>query len=265
MRTIKEILYALQTGELTLEQAEKLLQAASLTPVRDIGMLDMKREERSGVPEVVYAEAKVIEDLIEITRTIISKNGVALLTRVDATKVNALIEALPDFELVVYGTNNHHTILAHRIDWAPAHKGGKIAILTAGTSDVPYAREAEAVARVMGVEVLAFYDVGVAGIHRLIEPMQKIIEDDVDAIIVFAGMEGALPTVVASLVDIPVIGVPVPTGYGYMGEGKTALASMLQSCSPGLAVVNIGNGLGAGAFACLIARRNAKKSASSQE
>jgi NCAIR mutase (PurE)-related protein len=265
MRTIREILNALQKGELTLEQAEKLLQAASLAPIGDIVMLDVKREERSGVPEVVYAETKGVENLIEITKTIIGKTGVALLTRVNATKVNALIEAVSDFELIVYGAHDHHTVLAHHTDWSPAYKGGKIAILTAGTSDVPYAREAEAVARVMGVEVLKFYDVGVAGIHRLIEPMQKIIEDDVDSIIVFAGMEGALPTVVASLVDIPVIGVPVPTGYGYMGEGKTALASMLQSCSPGLAVVNIGNGLGAGAIACLIARRCARKTTSSQE
>ena len=265
MRTIREILNALQTGELTLEQAEKLLQAASLTPIGDFSMLDVKREERSGVPEVVYAETKSIEDLIKITKTMISKNGVALLTRVDATKVNALTETFSDHELVVYGAHDHHTVLAHHSEWAPAYKGGKIAILTAGTSDVPYAREAEAIAQVMGVESLTFYDVGVAGIHRLIEPMQKIIEEDIDSVIVFAGMEGALPTVVASLIDIPVIGVPVPTGYGYMGEGKTALASMLQSCSPGLAVVNIGNGLGAGAIACLIARRRERKTTSSQE
>lgn len=265
MKTIKEILSALKSGELTQEQAEKMLQTVSLARVGDIGMLDLNREERSGVPEVVYGETKVIEDLIKITQTMTSKKGVALLTRLDAAKVKALTDALSDLELVIYGNQDHHTVLAHRKEWTPLQEGGKIAILTAGTSDVPYAREAEAVARVMGVEVLTFYDVGVSGIHRLIEPIGKIIEEDADAVVVFAGMEGALPTVVASLVEVPVIGVPVPTGYGYMGKGKTALASMLQSCAPGLAVVNIGNGLGAGAFACLIAKRSAKKSASSQE
>jgi hypothetical protein len=265
MKTIKEILSALKRGDLTLEQAEKMLQKESLARIGDIGMLDLNREERSGIPEVVYAENKTIEDLIEITQTMISRNGVALLTRVDAIKSKALTESLSTFELVIYGKQGHHTVLIYRKDWTPLQKGGKIAILTAGTSDVPFAREAEAVAQVMGVDVLTFYDVGVAGIHRLIEPIRKIIEEEVDAVIVFAGMEGALPTVVASLVDIPVIGVPVPTGYGYMGKGKTALASMLQSCSPGLAVVNIGNGLGAGAFACLIAKRSEKKSKSSQK
>jgi NCAIR mutase (PurE)-related protein len=113
-------------------------------------------------------------------------------------------------------------------------------------------------ARLMGVDVYSFYDVGVSGIHRLIHPLKEIIDKDIDTVIVFAGMEGALPTVVAALVDIPVIGVPVPTGYGFRGKGETALASMLQSCSPGLAVVNIGNGLGAASIACLIAKRVAK-------
>ena len=131
-------------------------------------------------------------------------------------------------------------------------------MITAGTSDIPYAREVEAIAKVVGVESLSFFDVGVAGIHRLIAPLKQILEKDVDVIVVLAGMEGALPTVIASLVDIPVIGVPIPTGYGYGGEGITALSSMLQSCAPGLAVVNIGNGLGAGAIAALIARRRVK-------
>jgi NCAIR mutase (PurE)-related protein len=114
-------------------------------------------------------------------------------------------------------------------------------------------------ARFMGVETLVFHDTGVSGIHRLIDPMSQIVKESVESIVAFAGMEGALPTVAASLVDIPVVGVSVPIGYGRGGKGETALASMLQSCAPGLAVVNIGNGLGAGAFACLIAQKNAHK------
>jgi NCAIR mutase (PurE)-related protein len=263
MKTTREILQALKSGEITLEQAEKLLQSNSLTSIGDIGILDLKRRDRTGVPEVIFAEHKAPGDLIKIIQALIQNNGVALVTRVSSSKVEILREQLTTIEVVVYGNQDHHTVLACSDNWSPPQKIGKIAILTAGTSDITYAREAEAVAQVMGVDVLTFYDIGVAGIHRLIEPLQKIIEEDIAAVIVFAGMEGALPTVVASLIDIPVIGVPVPTGYGYMGEGKTALASMLQSCSPGLAVVNIGNGLGAGAFACLIARRTARKSGSS--
>ena len=145
------------------------------------------------------------------------------------------------------------------MDWSPDVVDEKIAIITAGTSDIPFANEVEAVAYVSGVDSIVFRDVGVAGIHRLIEPLQTIIREDVVAIVVLAGMEGALPTVVAALVDIPVIGVPVPVGYGFRGRGETALAAMLQSCSPGLAVVNIGNGVGAGAFACLIAKKCASR------
>ncbi len=136
--------------------------------------------------------------------------------------------------------------------------GGTIAILAAGTSDIPVAEEARVTAEVMGCEVLAHYDVGIAGIHRLLDPLREVVAKDVSALVVVAGMEGTLPSVVRGLVTVPVIGVPTSTGYGYGGQGQAALMTMLQSCAPGLTVVNIDNGFGAGATAALIAHQVAR-------
>ncbi len=259
MTSTREILEALASGNISVEDAEMKLRLHALAEVGEIGMLDLNRQERSGVPEVVFAESKSIETLTKIVEVMVSKNNAALLTRVDREKLSALKSHNSTLNYDVTGFDDHLTVLIYNQEWKEPSKAGKIAILTAGTSDIPFASEAEAIARIMGVETLVFHDVGVAGIHRLIGPVRKVIEEGAEAIVVFAGMEGALPTVLASLVDIPVIGVPVPTGYGHGGAGETALASMLQSCAPGLAVVNIGNGLGAGAFACLIAKRCAQR------
>ncbi len=259
MTSTRDILEALASGKIDIEEAEKELRSLAVVRVGDIGMIDVNRQERSGVPEVVFAESKNKATLIEIVGVMVEKSGAGLLTRVNEAKLNALKESHPSMIIDVAGYEDHLTVLVHAKEWTEPPKKGKIAIMTAGTSDIAYAREAEAIARIMGVEALTFYDIGVAGLHRLVGPVKKILEEEVDALVVFAGMEGALPTVIASLVDIPVIGVPVPTGYGHGGKGETALASMLQSCAPGLAVMNIGNGLGAGAIACLIAKRCAKK------
>jgi phosphoribosylcarboxyaminoimidazole (NCAIR) mutase len=136
---------------------------------------------------------------------------------------------------------------------------GCIAILAAGTADVRVAEEAAVSAEAMGCRVLRFYDVGIAGLHRLLEPIRQIQENQVACVVACAGMEGALPSVVRGLIAIPVIGVPVSTGYGYGGKGQAALMTMLQSCSPGLTVVNIDNGFGAGATAALIAKHLIKQ------
>jgi NCAIR mutase (PurE)-related protein len=259
MTSTREILERLASGKISLDDAEKELKAIALARIGDIGLVDINRQERSGVPEVVYAETKSSEDLVQIVKTLVDRNNAVLLTRMNQKKLESIQKAYPKLTIEAKGSEDHLTVFVYSSSWTEPPKEGKIAILTAGTSDVVFARESEAIARLLGVEILTFYDVGVAGIHRLIEPIQKIVDEDVDAVIVFAGMEGALPTVVASLIDAPVIGVPVPTGYGYGGKGETALASMLQSCAPGLAVVNIGNGLGAGSVAALIAKKCSKK------
>jgi len=136
--------------------------------------------------------------------------------------------------------------------------GGRLGVVTAGSSDIPYAEEAMLVARHMGCRVSEVYDVGVAGLHRLFPPLRGLLDEGVDAIVVVAGMDGALPSVVAGLVNVPVIGLPTSTGYGAGGGGIAALLSMLQTCSPGLAVVNIDNGIGAGSMAALIANNAAQ-------
>lgn len=258
MKTTREILEALLSGEITTEDAEKILSAERLTHLGKFAVIDQSRSERSGVPEVIFAESKDAQTISQIANSMVSTNGFALISRADKSKVQVIEEHKGEYLVEVMGNMGLYTVLLFDKDWNPPPTKGKIAIITAGTSDIPYAKEVEAMAKVMGVDILNFHDIGVAGIHRLVEPLMKINSSGADAIVVLAGMEGALPTVIASLVDIPVIGLPVPTGYGYGGKGETALASMLQSCAPGLAVVNIGNGIGAGSMACLIAKR-AKK------
>jgi NCAIR mutase (PurE)-related protein len=139
--------------------------------------------------------------------------------------------------------------------YKPRRTGGRVGVLTAGTSDLPVAEEAEVIAREMGCETRSFYDVGVAGIHRLFEPVRDLLKWGCDVVVVVAGREGALPTVVAGIVDVPVIGVPTSRSYGFGEKGLAALAAMLQSCSLGMAVVNIDGGVGAGAVGALIANR----------
>jgi NCAIR mutase (PurE)-related protein len=137
--------------------------------------------------------------------------------------------------------------------------------MTGGTSDVVVAEEARTIAEEMGCEVITAYDVGIAGFHRHIKPLKRMLQEGVDAIVVVAGMEGALPSVIASLVDVPVIGVPTSVGYGFGAGGVGALTTMLQSCSPGMCVVNIDNGVGAGALAALIAHQVARALRLAQE
>jgi hypothetical protein len=146
-------------------------------------------------------------------------------------------------------------LAAYTPRYVPPEPGGCVGLLTAGTSDIPVAEEAALIITHMGCRVERGYDTGVAGMHRLLEPLTRMIESGADVLVVVAGMEGALPSVVAGLVDVPVIGVPTSTGYGLGGDGTAALYSILQSCSPGLVAVNIDNGVGAGAAAALVARR----------
>ena len=145
-------------------------------------------------------------------------------------------------------------VIRHKSFKSPS-TGGRVGIITAGTSDLPVAQQAAVMASEMGCQVKMVSDVGVAGIHRLVEPLSQLLDSDVDVLIVAAGMDGALPSVVAGLVRLPVIGLPTSNGYGLGGRGQAALLSMLQTCSPGLVVVNIDNGIGAGASAALIANR----------
>ncbi|TET11424.1 MAG: hypothetical protein E3J82_05690, partial [Candidatus Thorarchaeota archaeon] len=180
MHNTRDILKALTSGKLTIEEAEKKLQVLTLSHVEDFAVLDHGRQDRTGIPEVVMANTKQSDEIIKITRNMLDANGFALLTRADQKKVDALESAINDYVINVSGSRDHLTVFIHAQNWKPPETSGKIAVITAGTSDIPYAREVEAIANVVGVESLSFFDIGVAGIHRLINPQKQIIEKDVD-------------------------------------------------------------------------------------
>jgi NCAIR mutase (PurE)-related protein len=230
----------------------------------DFAIPDFTRRARKGVPEVILADGKTADQCVSIARAFLKRTGRAILSRVGEKLESRLRSGFP----------------AGSLEWVPACRaavvrskgsrppktGGRVGILTAGTSDIPAAEEAALLCREMGCRVYTGYDVGVAGLHRLVEPLRLMIEEnDVDVLIVAAGMDGALPSVVAGLAPVPVVGLPTSIGYGVGGGGTSALYAMLQSCSPGLSVVNIDNGIGAGAMAGMIANRAARTRAGQED
>lgn len=283
---LRGILDAVAAGTLGVDEAEAVLPLLQIEHVGDFARLDVGRGLRKGVPEVIYAVGKTDAALAAITIRFLREVGVALVSRLAGERAPALEAAVragaaelgaagapraagarraapsevPAAAVTVVYDPEAGIFEAVAPGYAGPPPGGAVGLLTAGTSDIPLAEEVALVARHMGCTVHKAYDVGVAGVHRLIEPLTAMIRADVDVYVVVAGMEGALPSVVAGLVDAPVIGVPAPTGYGLGGDGTAALYAMLQSCSPGLLAVNIGNGVGAGAAAGLIARRASRRS-----
>ncbi|HHX65492.1 MAG TPA: nickel pincer cofactor biosynthesis protein LarB [Chloroflexi bacterium] len=218
--------------------------------------LDLDRARRKGVPEVVLSSTKSTAQSLTITASFLERTGRAILSRVPPELEQALRERYEGNGFEWYAASRMAVV--RRNDFTLNPTGGCVGILTAGTSDQPVAEEAAVLCREMGCTVHLVQDVGVAGIHRLFAPLRRLLDEDrVDVIIVAAGMDGALPSVVSGLADVPVIGVPTSVGYGMGGQGQAALLSMLQTCAPGLAVVNIDNGVGAGAMAGLIANRAA--------
>ena len=253
----REILEKLISNEISIEEAEERLSGIQIELVEDFARYDLLREARTGIPEVVYSETKTPKAVYDIAKRVLEKKPIVLLSRIRDEHVKE-IDKLSEHYKLEYGTNKHCCRIMHKNHQFEFGEG-KVGIITAGTSDIPVAEEAKAIAEMMGCEAIIYNDVGVAGIHRLFEPLQKLREEKIDVLIVAAGMEGALPTVVAGLVDMPVIGLPISTGYGYGGKGQTALMSMLQSCALGLAVVNIDGGVSAGAVAAKIAKKRCKE------
>jgi NCAIR mutase (PurE)-related protein len=220
----------------------------------DLGFakIDHHRELRRGFPEVVLAEGKTAEHCIEITRKLLEKGGGVLVTRTRPDLAETLVNTHPGADW---------NRLARTVFWSPSEESrrlpGRLLVVSAGTSDLPVAEEAVVTARAFGSDVEALYDVGVAGIHRLLGQGEKF--RDATVIIVVAGMEGALPSVVGGLTSVPVIAVPTSTGYGASFGGLAALLAMLNSCSSGVTVVNIDNGFGAACAATLIQRLALRK------
>ena len=230
------------------------LRRFGYSAVGDYARLDVSRAARKGVPEVVYAEGKSSAQVVAIVEQFLRHGPVVLCSRVSPEQAAALTAGVAG---EVEFDERSRVVVVRRPGAASAPERGAVGILAAGTSDLGPAGEAVAMCRAMDVAVISGFDVGVAGLHRLAAPLEEMRAAEAAAIIVAAGMEGALPSVVAGLVDVPVIGLPTSTGYGLGGRGEAALLGMLQSCSPGLVVVNIDNGIGAGATAALIARRAA--------
>ena len=254
---MREILEKLASGKISVEQAEKALRINVIEQVADVARLDVSREIRRGVPEIVLAEGKSIDDLIDICTRMIDGNGRVIVSRLDDSQLSRLDEKFRDgYEKDQF--KHARSIVVRRKNYIVSKTGGKVGILTAGTVDLAVAEEAAMIAQQMGCDAFLEADAGVAGIHRIVEPLRRMIENDIDCLIVVAGREGALPTVVAGLVDIPIIAVPASSGYGYGGHGEAALMAMLQACSLGLAVVNIDSGIAAGVVAAQIANRVAR-------
>ncbi|MDO8736749.1 MAG: nickel pincer cofactor biosynthesis protein LarB [Thermoleophilia bacterium] len=251
----RKILEQLASGDLTVDEAQTRLSLAGITAVDSFARLDTDRHARKGVPEVVFASGKTPDQLVKICETLVQHTGRAIACGLNSDQWSTMEKTFGD-EIAVKN-RDARTAIVRMPGVEPQLTGGRLGIISAGTADIPASEQARLVAEEMGCEVFAEYDVGVAGVHRLVEPLTSMIDSRVSAIIVAAGMEGALPSVVAGLVPVPVIGLPTSTGYGLGGEGIAALLSMLQSCCPGLVVVNIDNGVGAGATGALIANRAA--------
>jgi NCAIR mutase (PurE)-related protein len=254
---LRETLEKLARGEISVDDAEKALKVDVVEKVERIARLDVSRAARRGVPEIILAEGKSEDDLVAICKTMLNHNHRAIVSRVSKPQFSKLKENFESSCALNTFTHARSAVIREK-DFVPRMTGGKVGILTAGTFDLGVAEEAQMIASEMGCVTFLEADAGVAGIHRLAEPLITLIKNDVDCLIVVAGREGALPTVVAGLVDIPLISVPTSSGYGYGGEGIAALMAMLQACSLGLAVVNIDSGIAAGVVASQIANRVAK-------
>ena len=245
-RTVHHLLSRYKSGALT---EEELLQHLSSRMYESLGFatVDHHREMRQGFPEVIFSEGKTPEQVAGIARAIVRRGSILLATRASAAHFKAVKKVIRaahyDPEARTITANESKVVRQGR---------GTILVVTAGTSDIPVAAEAVITARVMGNEVASLFDVGVAGIHRILMQSEKLRNATV--IIVVAGMEGALASVVGGMVDVPVIAVPTSIGYGANFHGVSALLGMLNSCASGVTVVNIDNGFGAGMLAGLINR-----------
>ncbi len=242
---LKRLLASVRAGRTPVASA---LEELRQLPFEDLGFakVDHHRELRTGSPEVIYGPGKTPEELARIGQAVARRGHALLATRLSPEGAEALLKALPAAE-------HHERARAVTLQGRPAaRRRGLVSVLCAGTSDIPVAEEARLTAQLMGCRVDAHYDVGVAGLHRLLSRMPSIRK--ADAVVVAAGMEGALPSVVGGLTGAPLIAVPTSVGYGASFGGISALLTMMNSCAAGVAVVNIDNGFGAGYLAARIAR-----------
>jgi pyridinium-3,5-biscarboxylic acid mononucleotide synthase len=249
--SLHALLAAVAAGEITPDRALSKIESKEYESIAEFAKIDMSRQIRTGFPEVIWGLGKTPEQIVKIIQAMRQKQSIVMATRIAPTVYAELVRQVPD--LIYYE-------MAQICALSPAQPIslhiGKITILTAGTADLPVAEEAAVTASLCGFEVEKLWDVGVAGIHRLLHNRHVI--DNANVLIVVAGMEGALPSVVAGLADCPVIAVPTSIGYGASFGGVAPLLTMLNSCAAGVGVVNIDNGFGAAILACQILRTAAK-------
>lgn len=245
-KRIKQLLGKVKTGEVTVDDAVARLRDLPFENI-DVACIDHHRSIRRGASEVIFGEGKEVEDILAIMDRMIAQEENILVTRLSPEKASKIRKKYPKAKF--YPRSRTLTLMQH----AQESRGkGTILVISAGTSDIPVAEEAAVTGRFMGNEVDALYDLGVSGLHRLLAHREKLLKASV--IIVVAGMEGALPSVVGGLVDKPVIAVPTSVGYGASFQGIAALLGMLNSCASGVTVVNIDNGFGAAYAASLMNR-----------
>ena len=246
MESLSKLLRNVASGKISAEDAAKKLLHLSFEDI-DYAHIDHHRSLRKGFPEVIFGQGKTADQIIGIMGKMLLQENIVLVTRIDSLHADRVVSSFPyaiyhkDAKMVVWEKKE-----------IPRQGKGTILVISAGTSDIPVAKEAFLRAKVMGNQVESVFDVGVAGIHRLFDHKELI--DNASVLVVVAGMEGALPSVVAGMVNSPVIAVPTSIGYGVSLGGLTALFAMLNSCSSNVAVVNIDNGFGAGYMASIINR-----------
>lgn len=255
-RKLSEILHSVRDGRMSPDEASLLFQDLQ-TEELGYASVDHHRAIRLGIPEVIFGQGKTAQQIVGIMRSLQAKQDTVLVTRVDDVKAGAILQQIPEL--------NHNpvarTLVFSRAP-VPLQGRGTVLVVCAGSSDLPVAEEARVTAEVLGNRVENLYDVGVAGIHRLLKHSHTLRSAEV--IVAVAGMEGALPSVVGGLVDRPVIAVPTSIGYGASFGGLAALLGMLNSCAPGVVVVNIDNGFGAAYAATIINRDRSTESAAAK-
>lgn len=254
---IYKILESVKSGKTSINDAKKLLSLYSIEEIEGFAKIDINRSKRRGIPEVIFAESKELNEIKKIIKKTLEKTNAVIVSRIKKKDYDKILEYTKKLKVKVKTGKNSSSLLIFKKP-IKIH-GGKVGILTAGTSDIGVAEESRLMCEAMNCKCITSYDVGVAGIQRIFPILKEMVEEEVDCIIVAAGMEGALATLVATMVDIPIIGIPTSVGYGYGEKGIAALASMLQSCSLGLTVVNIDNGIAAGGVAANIANRATQK------
>ena len=249
--SLRDILKALQRREIDVEEAEKRIKILTIDEIEGIVKLDVGREQRRKIPEVILAEYKDTKTLLQIIKRKISDTDKVILSRVKEEQFEEIMKMKKDYN-IISSSNKRIVVIKKNMK---EKKVGKVGIVAAGTSDIPLAEEVKILTEEFGCNTKLIVDSGISGIHRTFSAAKKMIQEDVDVVVAIAGMEGILPIILSTLMDIPVIGLPASIGYGLGGNGITALLTMLQTCTPGLTVVNIDNSVGAAAAAALIARR----------